>query len=83
MLDEPPALIPVDKQSDDQIVQTCGLRKADRPAHPPLDPRPQIAVLARDFLGVLFADGGLRGRAMPLRGAPSIGVAAGDAPGRP
>ena len=27
MLDEPPELIPVDKQSNDQIVHTFGLRK--------------------------------------------------------
>jgi hypothetical protein len=44
LLDEPPELIPVDKQSDDQIVHTFGLRKTDRPAHQPLDPRPQIDV---------------------------------------
>jgi len=51
MLDEPPELIPVDKQSDDQIVHTFGLRKAERPAHQPLDPRPQIDVFAQ-FLAV-------------------------------
>ena len=59
MLDEPSELIPVDKQSDDQIVHTFGLRKAERPEHQPLDPRPQIDVFALDFLCALFADGGL------------------------
>ena len=49
MLDEPSELIPVDKQSDDQIVHPFGLRKANRPAHQPLDPRPQIDVFALDF----------------------------------
>jgi hypothetical protein len=47
MLDEPPELIPVDKQSNDQIVHTFGLRKTNRPAHQPLDPRPQIDMFAR------------------------------------
>ena len=70
MLDEPPEFIPVDKQSDDQIVHTFGLRKADRPAHQPLEPRPRIDVFALDFLGVLFADGVLLGLDMPLIGAP-------------
>jgi hypothetical protein len=79
MLDEPPEFIPVDKQSDDQIVHTLGLRKAERPAHQPLDPRPQINMFALDFLRVLFADGVLLGLDMPLIGAPSIGVEAGDA----
>ena len=65
MLDEPPELIPVDKQSDDQVVHPLGLRKADRPAHQPLDPRPQVDVFALDFLGVLFADCMLRGVNMP------------------
>jgi hypothetical protein len=51
MVDEPPELIPVDKQPDDQVVHTLGLRKADRPAYQPLDPGPQIDVLALDLLG--------------------------------
>jgi|RhiMetdeSRZDD1v2_1073273.scaffolds.fasta_scaffold360547_3 hypothetical protein len=73
MFDEPLELIPVDTQSDDPIVQTFGLRKAHRPAHHPLDPRPQIDGFALDFLGVLFADGVLRRRDMPLIGThPSV-----------
>jgi hypothetical protein len=38
-------------------------------------------MFALDFLGVLFADGMLLGLDMPLLGAPSIGVEAGDAKG--
>ena len=81
ILDELPELIPIDKQYDDQIVHTFSLRKADRPAYQPLDPRPQIDVFALDFLCVLFADGVLLGFDMPLIGTPSIGVEAGDAKG--
>ena len=79
MLDEPPEPIPVDKQSNDQIVHTFGLRKTDRPAHQALDSRPQIDVFALDFLGMLFADGVLLGSNMALIGAPAIGVEARNA----
>ena len=66
MLDGSPELITVDKQSNDQIVHTLRLRKADRAAHQPLDPRPQVDVLALDPLRVLFADGVLLWDDMPL-----------------
>jgi hypothetical protein len=73
MLDGVPELIPVDEQSDDQIVHMFGLRKANRPAHQPLDPGPQVDVLALDFLRVLFANGVLLGGDMALVGThPSV-----------
>jgi hypothetical protein len=50
MLDGSPELISVHEQSNDQIVHTLRLRKADRAAHQPLDPRPQVDVLALDSL---------------------------------
>jgi hypothetical protein len=79
MLHSAPTLLPVDKESDDQIVHRLGLRKADRPTHQPLDPRPQVEVLACNLLRVLCADGVLRGGDMPLIDPPAIGVKAGDA----
>jgi hypothetical protein len=40
VLDDSPELIAVDEQADDQIVHPLRLRKAERPAHQPLDPCP-------------------------------------------
>ena len=57
LLDDSPELITVDEQADDQIMHTLRLRKADRPAHQPLDPRPQVDVLALDALHVFLPNG--------------------------
>jgi hypothetical protein len=50
--DGSPDRIPVDEQSNDQIVHLLGLRKANRPAYQPLNPCPHIDVLALDPLHV-------------------------------
>lgn len=81
LLDDPPALIPVDQQADDQIMHPFSLRKTDRPAYQPLDPRAHIAGFTLDFLSVLFADRMRLGLEMPLLGAPPVGGEAGDAQG--
>src|SRR5215813_4925103 len=47
----------------------------------PLDPGPEIAVLALDFLRVLLAYVMLLGSEMPLIGPPAVGVILGDAEG--
>jgi hypothetical protein len=57
------------------------LGKTEGAAHQPLDPRPQIDVLALNFLRVLFADGVLLGGDMPLIGTPPIGVKSCDTKG--
>ena len=49
MLDDPPKLMPVDEQPNDQIVHPFGLRKTDRTANQTLDSRPQVNVFALDF----------------------------------
>ena len=82
MLDEPPELIPVDKQSDDQIVHAFSLRKANRPAHQPLDPRPQINVFALDLLCVCLSHCVPLCLYMPLVGTPAVGVKATNPEGR-
>jgi hypothetical protein len=48
------------------------VRKTHRAAHETLDPGPQIAGLALDALGGLFADSVRLGGEMPLVRAPSI-----------
>jgi hypothetical protein len=52
MLDGSPKLIAIDEQPNHQVVHMLCLRKADRPAYQPLDPRAQVDVLALDLLGV-------------------------------
>jgi hypothetical protein len=79
LLDDSPELIPVDEQSDDQIVHTLRLRKADGPAHQPLDPRPQIDVLALNSLHVCLPNDVLLSIHMALVGPPAVGIIPGDA----
>ena len=51
-----------------------GLGKTDGATYQPLAPRPQIDVLARDFLRVVLAHSMLIGVNMTLVGPPPIGV---------
>jgi hypothetical protein len=55
------------------------LGETDRPAHPPLDPGPQMNVFALNFLGVVLANPMLCGVDVPLVGSPPIRVLARDA----
>ena len=55
------------------------LGEAQRAAYEPLDPGPQIDVVALDFLRVLLAHLMLLGIEMPLVGPPAIGVKLRDA----
>ena len=49
MSDGHPKLIPIDKETNHQIVHAFRPRKADRPADQPLNPRAQVDVLALDL----------------------------------
>src|ERR687888_6640 len=73
--------IPIDEQPNHQIVHAFRLGKAQRATHQPLDPGPEIDVLALDFLRVLLAYVMLLGSKMPLIGPPAVGVILGDAKG--
>jgi hypothetical protein len=72
LLDGSPKPIPVDNQSDDQIVHPLRLREADRAAHQPLDPRPQVDVLALDSLHVFLPYDVLLSVHMTLIGPPAV-----------
>jgi hypothetical protein len=48
-------LIPIDEQPNHQIVHLFRLGKAQRATNEPLNPGPEIDVLALDFLRVLLA----------------------------
>ena len=66
-------IIPIDEQPNHQIVHALRLGIAQRATNQPLDPGPQIDVLARDFLRVLLAYVMLLGSEMPLIGPqPSV-----------
>ena len=71
--------IPIDEQPNHQIVHAFRLGKAQRATNQPLDPGPEIDVLALDFLRVLLAYVMLLWGDVPLVRAPPIGVKAGDA----
>ena len=53
--EEASKLIAIHEETDDQIVHRRRFGKANRAAHEPLDPCPQIEVLAFDHLGILLA----------------------------
>jgi hypothetical protein len=63
-------------------VHLFGLGKTEGATHQPLDPRPQIDVLALDFLRVVLAHLMFLGIQMPLVSPPPIGVIPCDAKGR-
>src|SRR5262245_30530506 len=53
--DEPPKLVPIDEESNHEIVHALRLGEAQRATDEPLDPGPEINVFALDFLRVLLA----------------------------
>jgi hypothetical protein len=55
LLDGSSTCIPIDEQPNHQIVHAFRLGKAQRATNQPLDPSPEIDVLALDFLRVLLA----------------------------
>ena len=67
-------LISIEEQPNHQIVHLFRLRKAQGTTHEPLDPGPELEVLALDFLRILLAHLMLLGSEMPLVGSPSIRV---------
>src|SRR5215470_9786064 len=73
--------IPIDEQPNHQIVHLFRLGKAKGATHEPLNPGPEIDVLALDFLCVLLAYVMLLWVDMPLVGAPSVRVKLRDAKG--
>ena len=54
MSDGHPKLIPIDKETNHQVVHVFRLGKADSTAYQSLDPRAQVDVLALDLLGVFL-----------------------------
>src|SRR5215475_58008 len=74
-------LIPIDEQPNHQIVHLFRLGKAQRATNQPLNPGPEIDVLALDFLRILLAHMVLLGIDMPLVGSPSVCVKLRDAKG--
>jgi hypothetical protein len=76
-----PKLIPIDKETNHQIVHAFRLRKADRPAYQPLNPRAQVNVFALDLLGVVLPHVMLRSIEMPFVGTPPVGEISRDAKG--
>ena len=81
MLDGSPKLIAIDEQPNHQVMHTLCLRKTDRPADQPLDPRAQVDMLALDLLCVFLTYRVLLGLHMPLVGPPAVGEIARDAKG--
>jgi len=72
--DDSPKLIPIDEQPNHQIVHLFRLRKAQGATHEPLDPSPEIDVLALDFLRIFLAHVVFLGIDMPLVGSPAVRV---------
>ena len=73
--------IPIDEQPNHQIVHLFRLGKAQGATNQPLDPGPEIDVLALDFLCVLLPHLMLLDIDMPLVGPPAVGVIPRDAKG--
>jgi len=74
MSDEEPKCIAIDEETNDQIVHRRRCGKTNRAAHETLDPGPQIAVFALDFLRVLLANVMLLWGDVPLVRSPAIRV---------
>jgi hypothetical protein len=74
-------LIPIDEQPNHEIVHLFRLGKAQGATHAPLNPGPEIDVLARDFLRVLLAYVRLLWVDRPLGGAPAVRVKLRDTTG--
>jgi hypothetical protein len=81
MLDGSPKLIAIDEQPNHHVVHALCLRKTDRPAYQPLDPRAQVDMLTLDFLGICLPNRVLLRPHMPLVGTPPVGEIARDAKG--
>ena len=79
--DGSPKLIPIDEQPNHQIMHLFRLRKAQSTTHEPLDPGPEIDVLALDFLRIFLAHVVFLGIDMPLVGSPAVRVKLRDAKG--
>jgi len=79
--DGSPKLIPIDEQPNHQIVHLFRLRKAKGATHEPLNPGPEIDVLALDFLRIFLAYLMCLGIDMPLVGSPAVRVKLRDAKG--
>ena len=72
--EEASKLIAINEETDDQIVHRRRFGKANRAAHEPLDPCPQIDVFAFDLLGILLAHLVLLWVDIPLLRPPPIRV---------
>ena len=72
--DEPPKLVPIDEQSNHEIVHALRLGKTNRATHQPFDPRAQVDVLTLDFLRVFLPHVMGLCIEMPLIGPPPVGV---------
>ena len=77
--DEPPKLVPIDEQSNHEIVHALGLGEAQRAAYESFDPGPEIDVFALDLLRVLLAYLMMLSCEMSLVSPPPVGVKLHDA----
>jgi len=64
--------VSIDAESNHEIVHVLRLGEAQRAADEPLDPGPQIEMLALDVLRVLLAHLMLRGSKMPRADSPGL-----------
>ena len=76
--DASPKFVAINEEGKHQIVHGRCFGETNRPAHQPLDSRPQIDVLAFDLLRMGFANRVLLGIEMALVGTPPIRVKSGD-----
>src|SRR5262249_42761145 len=72
-------LISIDEETNHHVVHAFRLGKTDRPTYQPLDPRPQIDVLALDLLRIFLPHCVLLCLHMPLVGPPAVGEIPRDA----
>ena len=71
----------IDEESNHQVMHMFRLRKADRPAYQPLDPRAHVDVLALDLLRMCLPHRVLLSLHMPFVGSPAVRALARDAKG--
>ena len=73
-----PKFIAIDEEPNHEIVHGSRFGTANRAAYEPLDPSPQLTVLALDGLQVLFTDDVQLRDDMPCIRPPSIRIKARD-----
>ena len=72
-------LVAIDEEPNHQIVHLFCFGETDRPTHQSFDPRPEVNMLAFDFLRIFFANRVLFSLDMTLVSAPTVSVITPDA----